>query len=326
MRDTYRTPFGPANAKMGCRNINHVNLSNKVLLGISQGIGNAILTTPLIKALSSMKLKVDILDNMLIRGAEKIFRGMDNVMMVSREQAAKRNYLIGLQTMWPNASVQDFVTQIRFAPHLNDLWRSGVPAHEVDVNMSLAYSLKYEGEIPSLYCHYNEKVSHSIDRKRVGIHICRQYNHQFHANRQLKDPLELGEMLIEAGFQPVIFGHEKCVSDEDRKKHPGFEYITGIDLPDTAGYIEKIDCMVNEDSGIMHVTAAMNKPQVALFGPTHVMKNSPYSNKAIVLQRDLPCQPCQYSERANNCSKNICMDIEHRYIVQCVNDLINNGD
>ena len=80
--------------------------------------------------------------------------------------------------------------------------------------------------------------------------------------------------------------------------------------------------MVNEDSGIMHVTAAMNTPQVALFGPTSTTKNSPWNKKAVILQRELPCQPCQYTERANNCSKNICMEIDHDYVVKRVQEQI----
>jgi ADP-heptose:LPS heptosyltransferase/SAM-dependent methyltransferase len=318
MKEPVITDMSSGVAKKTCAHVAQANVSNKILLGVTQGIGNAILTTPLIKALSRLKLKVDILEGGLIRGAEKIFIGMDNVMVIDEETASKRTYLLGLQTMWPYNGLENFVSQIRFAPNINTVWMAGILSHEVDINMCLAYTLKYEGDIPSLYCHYNPTSVESTGKKNVGIHICRRYNHQFHANRQIKDPLRLGLRLLDEGYNVFIIGHEGAVPLEEKQKFPDFVYCLGFDLPDIAGIIEQLDCVVNEDSGIMHVTAAMNTPQVALFGPTSTNKNSPWNSKAVVLQRDMPCQPCQYTKRANNCSKNICMEIDHDVVVKQV--------
>ncbi len=305
-------------AKKACKHVSQLNTSNKVLLGVTQGIGNAILTTPLIKALTSMNMKVDILSEGLIRGAEKIFEGMDNVKVLKEDEIAGRIYLLGLQTMWPYVGLEFKVAQLRFAPDIHKLWKDNIPAHEVEVNMALAYSLKYTDSIPSLYCHYNQKNKHS-EKTYVGIHICRQYNHQFHANRQLRNPLELGIKLHEKGYTVIIFGHKGAVTEEQKQRYPEFAYVLGNDLSDVAGYIREIDCMVNEDSGIMHVTAAMDTPQIAIFGPTSHVKNKPWSDKAWLVRRDkMECQPCQYKQWANDCYKNECMDFGHDYITKQV--------
>lgn len=306
-------------AKKACKNIMQVNTSNKILLGVTQGIGNAILTTPLIKALTSMNMKVDILNEGLIRGAEQIFEGMDNVKVLSADQIEGRIYLLGLQTMWPYQGLENFVAQIRFAPNIHEVWKAGVPAHEVEINMALAYSLKYTGNIPETYCHYNQIPDWNPHGKiNIGIHVCRSYNHQFHANRQLSDPLELGQKLLKKGYRVFIIGHENAVTENQKQANPDFVYCLGQKLPDVAGLIKEIDCMVNEDSGIMHVTSAMGTPQVAIFGPTSDIKNKPWSDKAVIIKRKMDCQPCQYTERANNCFRNECMDIDHDYIINQV--------
>lgn len=319
-------------AKQACNGITQLNTSNKILLGATQGIGNAILTTPLIKALTSMKLKVDVLlpEHGMYNHAERIFAGMDNVKILTEQQLAGRHYLLGLQTMWPYQGMENFVSQLRFAPNINDLWKAGINAHEVEVNMSLAYSLKYTGDIPSLHCAYNEVPDFAFnntflmmrEKKNIGIHVCRKYNHQFHANRQIHNPLSLGRELSVKGYRVFIIGHHGSVLPNDIQDYPEFVYCLGRPLEDVAGLIRELDCMVNEDSGIMHVTAAMDTPQVALFGPTSDVKNSPWSEKAVVARRDIACSPCQYTERALNCCSNICMDIDTSYVVKQVEDLL----
>jgi ADP-heptose:LPS heptosyltransferase len=50
--------------------------------------------------------------------------------------------------------------------------------------------------------------------------------------------------------------------------------------------------MVTNDTGPMHVAAALGKPLVALFGPTDPRRTGPYGHLANVLRIDLPCSPC----------------------------------
>ncbi|MCP3967230.1 MAG: glycosyltransferase family 9 protein [Lentisphaerae bacterium] len=311
------------NAKKACRHIMQVNTSNKVLLGATQGIGNAILTTPLIQALGSLKLKVDILKGGFIRGAEKIFEGMPNVKLLDEDEIEGRIYLLGLQTIWPYPGLEKFVAQLRIAGNIFDMWKAGIPAHEVDVNMSLAYSLKYEGEIPPLYCHYEPvELPTGANKKIIGIHVCRKYSHQFYANRKLVNPYFIAEALHEEGFEVVMFGHKDSITDGYKQKYPDFNYFDELTLPQVAGLVKELDCVINEDSGIMHVTAAMDTPQVTIFGPTSWMKNRAWSDKAMLVRKDIDCLTCQYTERQSNCYSNICMDVSPSHILKCTKDLL----
>jgi ADP-heptose:LPS heptosyltransferase len=50
---------------------------------------------------------------------------------------------------------------------------------------------------------------------------------------------------------------------------------------------------VTNDSGPMHVAAAVGTPVVAMFGPTSPVRTGPYGEGHAVLARaDVPCRPC----------------------------------
>ncbi len=52
------------------------------------------------------------------------------------------------------------------------------------------------------------------------------------------------------------------------------------------------DVVVCNDSGPMHLAAAVDVPTVAIFGPTDHVAWHPLSGNASVVRRDMPCWPC----------------------------------
>ena len=63
-------------------------------------------------------------------------------------------------------------------------------------------------------------------------------------------------------------------------------------LPEMIEWVRRCDLMITNDTGPMHVAAALNKPLVALFGPTEPRRTGPYGQLENVLRLDLPCSPC----------------------------------
>ena len=49
---------------------------------------------------------------------------------------------------------------------------------------------------------------------------------------------------------------------------------------------------MTNDTGPMHLAAALGKPVVALFGPTDPRRTGPYGQLEHALQWPLPCAPC----------------------------------
>lgn len=56
--------------------------------------------------------------------------------------------------------------------------------------------------------------------------------------------------------------------------------------------IRKTDLFLCNDSGPMHIAAALDIPVLAFFGPTSPVLTGPYSKKSKVLQPSLPCITC----------------------------------
>ncbi|MCD4817263.1 MAG: lipopolysaccharide heptosyltransferase II [Candidatus Cloacimonetes bacterium] len=66
-----------------------------------------------------------------------------------------------------------------------------------------------------------------------------------------------------------------------------------FDLTELIAFLTGIDLMISNDSGPMHIAAALNKKQIAIFGSTSTKLGfKPLNDKAIVFQKNLKCQPC----------------------------------
>jgi heptosyltransferase I len=74
------------------------------------------------------------------------------------------------------------------------------------------------------------------------------------------------------------------------------DLTTRTSLPQTVEVLRASSAVVTNDTGPMHIAAALGKPVVALFGPTNPRRTGPYGQIERALQRsDLPCIPCMKS-------------------------------
>ena len=75
--------------------------------------------------------------------------------------------------------------------------------------------------------------------------------------------------------------------------------LTGkISLPEMVEWIRSSELMITNDTGPMHVAAALGKPLVAIFGPTEPRRTGPYGQLDSAVQSSLPCVPCLKSRCA----------------------------
>lgn len=63
-------------------------------------------------------------------------------------------------------------------------------------------------------------------------------------------------------------------------------------LAEAMALIGLCDAFVSNDSGLMHVAAALKTPLVAIFGSTDSIATGPFASRVEVVQKKLPCSPC----------------------------------
>jgi heptosyltransferase II len=121
----------------------------------------------------------------------------------------------------------------------------------------------------------------------------------------------LADSLAAEGYAPWLLGGpgDAAIGDQVAALSPEAVNLAGrttllqaIDLIASAGAV------VSNDSGLMHVAAALGRPVIGLYGATSPLFAPPLSLDAVVLQEDLPCSPC---------GKRVCPLGHHK----CLNDL-----
>lgn len=76
-------------------------------------------------------------------------------------------------------------------------------------------------------------------------------------------------------------------------KGPSVNLAGRTRLGEAMALIERCRIFVTNDSGLMHVAAALDTPQVAIFGSTDPRATGPLSGAARVVSGDEPCAPCR---------------------------------
>jgi heptosyltransferase-2 len=69
--------------------------------------------------------------------------------------------------------------------------------------------------------------------------------------------------------------------------------VGATSLRESMAVLARCSLLVCNDSGIMHLAAALQVPLVALFGPQSPVKFGPWGEKCRVIYKNLPCSPCR---------------------------------
>ncbi|GAB4129497.1 MAG: lipopolysaccharide heptosyltransferase II [Sideroxydans sp.] len=107
---------------------------------------------------------------------------------------------------------------------------------------------------------------------------------------------ELAQHLREHGHAVWLLGSSKDKAVADRivaLGNPQAVNLCGMtDLADAIALIACANLVVSNDSGLMHIAAALDRPMLAIFGSSSPQFTPPLSDHAQILKLDLPCSPC----------------------------------
>jgi heptosyltransferase-2 len=107
---------------------------------------------------------------------------------------------------------------------------------------------------------------------------------------------ELAQYLRVRGYEIWLVGSSKDKDIADTIVALGNEpcrNLCGItDIAEALALISCADLVVSNDSGLMHIAAALDRPLLAIFGSSSPQFTPPLSDRAQVLKLDISCSPC----------------------------------
>jgi len=113
------------------------------------------------------------------------------------------------------------------------------------------------------------------------------------------------------------------ISDGCKKKI--LDLAGETDIMDMAIIIKNSELFISGDCGPMHIAAALNIPQIAIFGPTHPKLGfAPINTNAVIVQKALSCRPCGLHGR-EKCPKahfKCMMDIKPKEIFEKIESIV----
>lgn len=107
---------------------------------------------------------------------------------------------------------------------------------------------------------------------------------------------ELAQHLQQQGYVVWIVGSPKDQETGDKIVALGNlssrNLCGSTDLADAIALLSCASLVVSNDSGLMHLAAALDRPMLALYGSSSPGFTPPLSPNAQILQIDIPCSPC----------------------------------
>ena len=111
-----------------------------------------------------------------------------------------------------------------------------------------------------------------------------------HLARMLTQRLGCGVVVLCGPSERAI---ARQIAEDARSPHVFPLSDMPLSLGLTKSVVKRLDLLVTTDSGPRHFAAAFDRPVVTLFGPTHIEWTETYFDRAVHVQKKVPCGPCQ---------------------------------
>lgn len=116
--------------------------------------------------------------------------------------------------------------------------------------------------------------------------------------------VDLGRRLAAKGCRILVFGSggekEICGRVAGGIGNLAEDLSGRTTLREAAHALATLSLLVSNDSGLMHLAAALGTPLVALFGSTDHVATGPLSETSVVIDGSAPCSPCFLRECPRN--------------------------
>jgi heptosyltransferase-2 len=152
-----------------------------------------------------------------------------------------------------------------------------------------------------------KNVAVADNQKIIGIHAgSATFKNQINKRWDWRKYAELSIQLHqEYNAKILIFGGPEERELNEQIVEASNQTATLVNVPSlmaSIGLMKRCNLFVSNDSGLMHIAAALQLPLVAIFGYTSHVHTRPWGVRHEVVRHELPCSPCFYfSPRPASC-------------------------
>jgi ADP-heptose:LPS heptosyltransferase len=279
-----------------------------VLIHLASGIGNMVLATPLLVAMSQMSYMIDVLLHADYSDTADLFRDWSLIREVYNGYSQRITQLSAYDALIP--AIPPF-----YWPRFADFYRNAPRTvrrppdalfyqNEQEYYLAFARALGYPADGRPLYrLPIAPSKDFSLTARTVAIAPgCK--SGEMTAKRWPYFP-----QLAERFADVAIVGTSDDLRPHDGRiwqfPHHARLFIDRLSLRETAEVLASAAVAVGNDSGLSHVAAAVGTPTVMLFGPTPHCSLGALAPNVKVLRTGLACEPCWFSARLRACTAQI---------------------
>ena len=324
-----------------------------ILLTKNYGLGNQILCTPLIRVLHSMGHRLTVVSEYVgidvlaghpaITALHRWFPGHQENESVILNELGKQRFDIGIASVAVHGTSPDkflsLCTRVINYGGIEGVWTR----HEADLNLDYARELGWKGTWEQSELFIPDQVDAEAEYQAahvfepgcpvVGFHFgCVNHWNWRYKKWALENHIDTMVKLVrEHNAYIVLCGGPDERNEADqvvRSMDPDvasrtLDTVKKLNIKQTGAFIRQCDVFVSNDSGLMHMAAAVGTPVVAIFGMSSEVKNAPWikpdSNMSSIVKTDLWCRPCYGTERHGMCRRGDCLgDIKVDEVYQAV--------
>lgn len=252
----------------------------KLLVEISQGLGNCVQATPLMHALWLLGHELDLYINSPMADKLKpLWQGWPvvNRMFAHHDQFKAADYDFGVSAYGRRRLVRMFPPGMCLKVEKRHVKHQS----ETEANVEVARWLGYAGPTPAAWVNAHDanlelppEQRHKRTAPTGGVVVhpgCDPVN----AVKRWPHWRELCERLKAAGRDVIVVGTHADRSEENWED----DFISRfhMELPELAALLKRSAFYLGNDSGVGHLAAAVGVPGLMLYGPSNPVKNAPNS-------------------------------------------------
>jgi len=262
------------------------------VLYIGEGIGNIVMTTPMIQAFHKLGYKIWLHIRPSSPPGMEVLKGW----RIIQPPPHPRDPDLSVYTYWfrPNLAGQDNTNKSIYTK--TPEWTK---ISEIDLNMELARRAGYIRENPPTYVPCSLPLDKAL--QTIDAAVAPNCFPNEHSRRKMWP--HWSGLLPKLG-NVVLLGEEDDFVPNITPTKNTRDYRGQLSLEMSKQFIIRSKIFIGNDGGLAHIAAALGTKTYIIFGYTSQLKVKP--PQAIAITKGLPCQPCQYTVKT--CEGNECLD------------------